>query len=154
MGKEIYIYLVSFAFFSYLTCILHLSLLQQIAIANSTYKQLNKQCQFKKWESPTWMLDVGDEKLHGAGSKLKQTIWEVARHELQQWTKEELTPTSLYGIRKYTEGAILATHVDRLPLVISAIINVAQDVDEPWPLEVYGHDGIAYNVTMEPGESE
>ena len=100
------------------------------------------------------MLDVGDEKLHGAGSKLKQSIWEVARHELQQWTKEELTPTSLYGIREYIEGAILATHVDRLPLVISAIINVAQDVDEPWPLEVYGHDGIAYNVTMEPGESE
>ena len=46
----------------------------------------------------------------------------------------------------------MATHVDRLPLVVSAIINVAQDVDEPWPLEVYGHDGVAYNITMEPGE--
>jgi hypothetical protein len=42
--------------------------------------------------------------------------------------------------------------VDRLPLVSSAIINVAQDVDEPWPLEVIGHDGKAYNVTMEPGD--
>ena len=39
-----------------------------------------------------------------------------------------------------------------MPLVISAIINVAQDVDEPWPLEVYGHDGKAYNITMEPGD--
>ncbi|KAL9187333.1 hypothetical protein ACHAXT_001436 [Thalassiosira profunda] len=104
------------------------------------------------WESPTWMLDVGDEHLHGGGNKLKNAIWEVARHELQQWTGQELTPTSLYGIRKYTEGSILATHVDRLPLVTSAIINVAQDVDEPWPLEVYGHDGVAYNITMEPGE--
>jgi len=28
-----------------------------------------------------------------------------------------------------------------------AIINVAQDVDEPWPLEVYGHDGKATNVS-------
>jgi hypothetical protein len=27
-----------------------------------------------------------------------------------------------------------------------------QDVDEPWPLEVIGHDGKAYNVTMEPGD--
>ena len=98
------------------------------------------------------MLSVDDEKLHGAGSKLKNMIWEAARHSLQTWTKEELTPTSLYGIRKYTEGAVLATHVDRLPLVVSAIINVAQDVDEPWPLEVYGHDGVAYNITMEPGE--
>lgn len=34
----------------------------------------------------------------------------------------------------------------------SAIINVAQDVDEPWVLEVYGHDGMATNVTMEPGD--
>ena len=28
----------------------------------------------------------------------------------------------------------------------------SQDLDEPWPLEVYGHDGKAYNVTMEPGD--
>jgi prolyl 4-hydroxylase len=47
---------------------------------------------------------------------------------------------------------VLAPHVDRLPLVSSAIINVAQDVDEPWPLEVYGHDGKATNVTMVPGD--
>ena len=47
---------------------------------------------------------------------------------------------------------MLAPHVDRLPLVSSAIINVDQDVDEPWPLEVIGHDGIAVNITMEPGD--
>jgi prolyl 4-hydroxylase len=44
------------------------------------------------------------------------------------------------------------TDVDRLPLVSSAIINVDQDVDEPWPVEVYSHDGKAYNVSMEPGD--
>lgn len=49
-----------------------------------------------------------------------------------EWTGQELTECSLYGIRVYTEGSVLATHVDRLPLVSSAIINVAQDVDEPW----------------------
>lgn len=38
----------------------------------------------------------------------------------------------MYGIRVYPSGAVLATHVDRLPLVASAIINVDQDVDEPW----------------------
>jgi prolyl 4-hydroxylase len=42
--------------------------------------------------------------------------------------------------------------VDRLPLVSSAIINVAQEVDEPWYLEVYDHQGVAHNVTMEPGD--
>ena len=25
-------------------------------------------------------------------------------------------------------------------------------MDEPWPLEVIGHDGKAHNVTMEPGD--
>jgi prolyl 4-hydroxylase len=39
-----------------------------------------------------------------------------------------------------------------MPLVSSAILNVDQDVDEPWPIEVYGHDGKAYNITMEPGD--
>ncbi len=36
--------------------------------------------------------------------------------------------------------------------MVSAIINVDQDVDEPWPIEVYAHDGTAYNVTMAPGD--
>jgi hypothetical protein len=40
----------------------------------------------------------------------------------------------------------------RIPLVSSCIINVDQDVDEPWPLEVVGHDGIARNITMTPGD--
>jgi prolyl 4-hydroxylase len=31
-------------------------------------------------------------------------------------------------------------------------VQVDQEVDEPWPLEVYGHDGKAVNVTMEPGD--
>jgi prolyl 4-hydroxylase len=71
---------------------------------------------------------------------------------VQEWTGQDLTQCSLYGIRVYTEGSILATHVDRLPLVSSAIINVAQDLDEPWPIEVYGYDGKATNVNMEPGD--
>jgi len=83
---------------------------------------------------------------------LKQKVWDAARETIQEWTGQELTQCSLYGVRVYKEGAVLATHVDRLPLVSSAIINVAQDVDEPWPLEVIGHDGKAKNVTMEPGD--
>ena len=33
-------------------------------------------------------------------------------------------------------------------------VQVDQDVDEPWPLEVYGHDDKATNITMEPGTSK
>jgi len=64
----------------------------------------------------------------------------------------KIRPISQYGIRVYTEGSILAPHVDRLPLVSSCIINVAQDVDEAWPLEVYDRNDRAVNVTMEPGD--
>jgi prolyl 4-hydroxylase len=54
------------------------------------------------------------------------------RNDPSEWTGQQLAECSLYGIRIYKEGAVLATHVDRLPLVSSAIINVDQDVDEPW----------------------
>lgn len=104
------------------------------------------------WNRPSYMTSIENTKLRGAGYALKQKIWNAAKAVLQEWTGQELTQTSLYGVRTYVEGAVLASHVDRLPLVSSAIINVAQDVDEPWPLEVISHDGKAYNVTMEPGD--
>jgi len=84
------------------------------------------------WASPTYMVSVEDRKLRGGGQQLKQEIWSAAKSTIEQWTGMELQPTSMYGIRVYTEGAVLNPHVDRLPLVSSAIVNVAQDVDEPW----------------------
>lgn len=104
------------------------------------------------WEAPSRMVSVEDRTLKGGGFVLKQNIWNAARDTIQEWTGQQLAECSLYGIRIYPEGAVLATHVDRLPLVASAIINVDQDVDEPWPLEVIGHDGKAHNVTMVPGD--
>ena len=111
-------------------------------ISNETWSLANTYT--NHWESPTKMLNLDSTK--------RKVIWEASKESLEQWTGVELSPTSLYGVRVYTEDAVLAPHVDRMPLVISAIINVAQDVDEPWPLEVYGHDGKAYNITMEPGD--
>jgi prolyl 4-hydroxylase len=104
------------------------------------------------WESPTFMTSVEDSKLRGGGAQLKQQIWDAAKATIEQWTGMEQKATSMYGIRKYTSGAILSPHVDRLPLVSSCIVNVDQDVDEPWPLEVYDRQGNAVNVTMEPGD--
>ena len=100
------------------------------------------------WDKTSKIVSVEDPDLKGAGRVLKSKVWNAARDTIQEWTGQRLAECSLYGIRIYEEGAVLATHVDRLPLVSSAIINVDQDVDEPWPLEVIGHDGKAYNVTM------
>jgi len=104
------------------------------------------------WASPTYMVSMEDGKLRGAGNHLKKKIWDGVRPILEKWVGRKLKETSMYGIRVYKENAILATHVDRLPLVTSCIIQVAQDIEEPWPVEVYSHDGKAYNITMEPGE--
>jgi len=105
------------------------------------------------WESPTYMVSVEDQNLRGTGGmRLKNQIWDAAKTTIEGWTGMELKPTSMYGVRIYTEGAVLNPHVDRLPLVSSCIINVAQDVDEPWPLEVYDRHDRAVNVTMEPGD--
>ena len=29
---------------------------------------------------------------------------------------------------------------------------MAQDIDEPWPVEVISHTGVAYNISMVPGD--
>lgn len=84
------------------------------------------------WASHSKMVSVEDKTLKGGGYVLKQHIWNAAKDTISKWTGQELVQCSLYGIRIYYENAVLATHVDRLPLVSSAIINVDQDVDEPW----------------------
>lgn len=97
------------------------------------------------WESPTYMVYI-------QGERLVQQVFDDIQGIMRKWTGQHQVPTSVYGIRIYKTGAVLAPHVDRLPLVSSAIINVDQELDEPWPLEVIGHDGLARNITMEPGD--
>jgi hypothetical protein len=104
------------------------------------------------WEAPTYLVSVENSELEGGGYELREAIWDAARDGIEDWTTMKLRPSSLYGIRVYTEGAILNPHVDRMPLVSSAIVNVAQDVDEDWPIEVYDRFGKAVNITMQPGD--
>lgn len=90
----------------------------------------------------------------GGSTELHDRLLELARPVLEEWTGMELQSTSLYGIRIYREGAILSPHVDRNPLVASAIINVAQDpaMTDDWPLEVIDRQGNAVNISMVPGD--
>jgi prolyl 4-hydroxylase len=104
------------------------------------------------WDSPSYMISFEDGRLRGSGNVIKNQIWSAVKPILEEWTGKRLRQTSLYGIRIYKDKAVLATHLDRLPLVSSCIINVDQDVNEPWPIEVYDHAGKAHNVTMEPGD--
>ena len=104
------------------------------------------------WEAPTFLTNIHT---HVSAHQLR-TIERSVQGVLEHWTGGvPLVPTSVYGMRTYTRGSLLAPHVDRLPLVVSAILHIAQDSDtddDHWPLQVIGHDGIATNLTLQPGE--
>ena len=77
--------------------------------------------------------------------------------ELQQvceaWSGQKLEHTALYGIRVYKNGTDLKMHRDRPNThIVSAILNVAQQADEVWPLTIEDHGYRTHEVTLAPGE--
>lgn len=64
---------------------------------------IRKTIPFDKKTKPTFC-----QSLRG-GLSLKQRIWDGIKPIISEWVGKELTDTSLYGIRVYREGAILAT---------------------------------------------
>jgi hypothetical protein len=96
-------------------------------------------------EAPTYMVSLSHD--------LRERIFAEFKPILENWSNLVLKPTSLYGIRKYTHGSVLKMHVDTLDThVISCIVNVAQDVDEDWLLEILDHEGNLHKIAMEPGD--
>lgn len=84
-----------------------------------------------------------------------EDIYSKLRPMAQDWidNKVELSGTSIYGIRKYTRGAWLMGHLDHLKShVISAILNIKQDVDEDWPLQIFDHSGQLHEIILKQGE--
>ena len=72
----------------------------------------------------------------------------------EAWAGCELETTDMYGMREYTKGARLLTHVDRESThAASMIVNIAQEnVTKPWTIEVLDHADRLHEVVMEPGE--
>lgn len=60
------------------------------------------------WSSETRMLSV-EEPEDGGSYALKKQIWDGVRPVLEEWCGYELYETSMYGIRTYTRGSMLAT---------------------------------------------
>lgn len=100
--------------------------------------------------------------IHGPDSKfidVQPLLADIQRQILpmhEEWCGHKLKPTSIYGIRAYRNGSSLSMHVDKsYSHVISSIIHVAHEYDnddEPWPIEIEGHDGKLYQVNLEPGQ--
>jgi len=84
---------------------------------------------------------------------LREEIHNALKLMMEQWCGKELLPTYVYGIRIYHRGAVLKCHQDRLEThIISAIINVDQQVDEDWPLVIDDNYCRRHQVMLKPGE--
>jgi predicted 2-oxoglutarate/Fe(II)-dependent dioxygenase YbiX len=89
-------------------------------------------------------IDVGE---------LGPWVLEELRAMHEHWCQAPLEPTASYGLRVYGEGQTLIRHTDRYEThVISSVVHVAADVDEPWPLVVEDHEGRRRDVYLEPGQ--
>lgn len=100
------------------------------------------------WESPCYFLGMP----WGLKNRWQQSLLLL----VQNWVGHQtpLEQTDIYGIRKYTEGARLLSHVDRITThAVSLIINVAQfGVREPWMVEIYDFAGRLHEIEMQPGD--
>lgn len=81
-----------------------------------------------------------------------ETVNALTPHH-EAWSGLELKPTSAYGIRMYQNGSSLVMHYDKVQThVISSIMHIAREQDEPWPIQIEDHFGNLHSVEMEPGE--
>jgi hypothetical protein len=76
------------------------------------------------------------------------------RTMVEEWAGVPVEQTVMYGLRQYTQGARLLTHVDRHTThAVSLIVNVAQgNLTEPWPVEIQDHADRLHEVLMSPGD--
>jgi prolyl 4-hydroxylase len=84
---------------------------------------------------------------------MRAEIQTALRSELSAWSGVNLKPTYVYGIRTYHRGAVLKPHRDRLDThIISAIINIDQKANTPWPLLIEDNYYRIHQVYLQPGE--
>lgn len=89
-------------------------------------------------DNPTFFMP-----LSSIDPKLVQDLEKFVESELKKWTNvQKLKHTATYGIREYTDGAILSNHVDRFDThILSAIIHVGSILPrEDWALLVQNRD--------------
>lgn len=85
--------------------------------------------------------------------ELRNEIHNSLKPQLETWSKTELIPTFVYGIRVYKKGSVLIPHRDKLKThIISAIINIDQEIDEKWPLFIEDNYYRKHQVILNPGE--
>lgn len=91
------------------------------------------------------LIDLSEE--------LRKEIHDTMKPILEKWCQQSLKPTYVYGIREYLDKAVLKPHRDRVEThIISAILNVDQEVNEDWPLVIEDNYYRTHHVMLKPGE--
>ena len=63
--------------------------------------------------------------------EVKEGITSILQPILEKWTQQILAPNPIiHGIRRYLRGAAMQLHVDSLPRIISAILQVSASIQE------------------------
>ncbi len=98
------------------------------------------------WETDVLFLQIPWDMKNNYQSRLRDMV--------EEWAGVPVEQTVMYGLRQYTQGARLLTHVDRHAThAVSLIVNIAQgNLTEPWPVEVQDHADRLHEVLMEPGD--
>ena len=102
---------------------------------------------FNQFDAPLLMLQLTQE--------LEKEIWHELETYVSDWTKigiNQLQVTSIYGIRKYTKGAIVQPHLDTCHShIFGAILNIDQaSQDCHWPLQIVDNFGTVHEIIMQP----
>jgi len=101
--------------------------------------------QSKDSDSPSNLIELSED--------LKDKIHKSLHKSLEEWSETKLIPTFVYGIRDYKKGSVLVPHRDREKThIISAIINIDQDLEEEWPLVIEDHYYRRHQIYLQPGE--
>jgi prolyl 4-hydroxylase len=84
---------------------------------------------------------------------LRREIHAALQPICEAWCGEPLEPTAVYGLRVYHHGARLQPHRDRIAThIISAILNIDQETNTDWPLEIDDHVYRSHRLVLKPGE--
>ena len=71
---------------------------------------------------------------------------------MEEWAGQPLERSWGYGVRSYGPGSWLHMHRDRVDThVVSCIVHVADQSNEPWPLDFIDHDAEHHRVVFKPG---
>lgn len=88
---------------------------------------------------------TGFHDLDQVSTKRAEIANRVLKPLVEEWSgMSNLEMTAFYGVRKYTDDAILKNHVDRIDshiLSITISVRKGNPRGKPWPLEVIRYDG-------------